>query len=129
MAARTAWEERAPTRGQWLLSLGLSVVGGLAWFIAGFGVAAGGLVAVLFGILPALTCLVAGWLLRSWWGLVATAVVYIAVSAVMWVLAVGGGPDGMAFLTVTFALYVVLPGVALSAIGTAIGRDTARRAG
>lgn len=122
-------EARGPTQAQWLLALGITILGGLAWFIAGFGLAAGGIVAVLFAILSALTCLVAGWLLRSWLGLAAAAAVYVVASAVMWVLAVGGGPAGMAFWTGAFALYVVLPGVVLAALGTAFGMYTARRAG
>ncbi len=121
MSSRITWEERRPTARQWLLGLGLTVLGGLAWFIAGFGVAGGGVLAVLVAIVPALTCLAAGWLLGSWWGFIASAAVYVVASAGMWVLAVGGGPAGMAFLTVGFILYVVVPGVVLAAIGTALG--------
>lgn len=67
------------------------------------------------GIIPALTCLVAGWLLRSWIGFIVTSVVYVAASAVMWIMAVGGG------LNAEYVLAIVLPGVALAALGTAIG--------
>lgn len=128
MSTRTTWEERRPTAGQWLLALGLTVLGGLAWFLAGFGMSSGGIVAILFAILPAVTCLVAGWLLGSWWGFIASAAVYVAATAGMWVLAaVGEGAAGMAFLSAEFALYVVLPGVVLAAIGTALGLYRARR--
>src|SRR5512146_1431386 len=97
-------EERQPTRGQWLLALGLTMVGGLSWFIFGWGLAGGlSLIAVVAAIVPAVTCLVAAWLLRTWMGAAAAAGVYVVVSAVMWVLAVGGGPGGMAFLTGNFA--------------------------
>lgn len=119
--------QRMPSGGRWVLSLGLTVLGGISWFLFGWGVAWGSpLVAVVSAAVPALTCLVAGWLLRSWWGLVAAVVVYVAVSALMWVLIGGGGPGGMAFLTIGFALYVVLAGVVMAAIGTAIGMYRAR---
>ena len=71
--------------------------------------------------LPAVMCLVAGWLLRSWWGLVASAVVYVAASAYMWFAFVTNFP-----LPVEFVWYVVLPAVVMSAIGTAIGKYRAR---
>ncbi len=139
MASRTTWEEQGPTRGRWLLGLGLAVLGGLSWWVYGFAVNAIGfsvsgrdigtiLLATLVAAVPAVTCLVAGWLLRSWTGLFAATGVYVVVSAFMWVLAIGGGPGGMTFLTGEFALYVVLPGVVLSAIGTLIGMSLVRRA-
>lgn len=124
---------RGPSGGSWAWGIALVVFGGLAWWLYGFAVAAVGFdinggkdfatmaLATLVAAVPALPCLLAGWLLRSWLGMVAAAVVYIAVSAVMWVLAIGGGPSGMTFWTVGFALAVVLPAVVLAAIGTAIG--------
>lgn len=126
MASHVMWVERRPAARQWLLSLGLVILGGLAWIVAGFGIAGGGLVAALFAVLPALTCLVAGRLLGSWFGFIATAGVYVAASAVMWVLAVGGGPAGMAFWSGEFALFVVLPGFLLAAVGTALGMYRSR---
>lgn len=70
--------------------------------------------------MPALTCLAAGWLLRSWVGLVVVSVVYVVAGAVMWVLSGGGDLNG------NYVLAIVLPGVALAAIGTAIGMYRAR---
>lgn len=127
------------------MGIALVVLGGLSWYLYGFVVAAFGfrlsegqdffttlvavVVAMLVAAVPALTCMASGWLLRSWWGLIATAVVYIAVSALLWVLAIGGGPGGMAFWTIEFALYVVVPAVVMSAIGTNIGMYNARHGG
>lgn len=97
---------------RWALGIGLPILGALSLVIWGFAIAAWG---PLAGIVPALTCLVAGWLLRSWLGLIVTSVVYVGAGAVMWILAGGGG------LNVEYVLAIVLPGVALAAIGTAIG--------
>lgn len=123
-------EERGPTGGQWFLALGLTLLGGLSWFIFGWGLVGGlSLIAVLAAVLPAVTCLVAGWLLRSWWGAAAAAGVYVVVSALLWFLAIVGMGDVQAW-TVGFPLYVVLPAVVMAAIGTAIGMyGDARRAG
>lgn len=118
-------EEQRPTLGRWLLALGLTVVGGLSWFIFGWGLVGGpSLLAVLASILPALTCLAAGWLLRSWWGAIAAAGVYVVVSAVMWVFIGAGG-----WMSVEFLLYAVLPAVVLASIGTAIAMYSDARAG
>lgn len=142
----TAEQQRqTPSAGRWALGIALVVLGGLSWYLYGFVVAAFGfrlsegqdffttlvavVVAMLVAAVPALTCMASGWLLRSWWGLIATAVVYIAVSALLWVLAIGGGPGGMAFWTIEFALYVVVPAVVISAIGTNIGMYNARHGG
>lgn len=127
---------RGPSAGRWTWSIGLVVIGGLAWWIYGFVLGAVGfslsggrdvfsiLVATLVAAVPALTCLVAGWLLRSWPGMIVAALVYVAASALMWMLAAVGD-----LVTAEFALYVVLPAVVLSAIGTIIGRATAGRRG
>jgi hypothetical protein len=122
---------RGPSAGRWALGVGLVIVGGLAWFIVGWGlVFAGSNVAlgIAVGVLPALTCLAAGWLLRSWMGALVTEVVYLAVSALMWVLAIVGPGDIQAW-TVAFPLYAALPAVVLGAIGTTIGMAIARRRG
>lgn len=127
----TAPPRRGPSAGRWALGLGLVIAGGLSWFIVGFGlVFAGSNVAlgVAVGALPALTCLAAGWLLRSWTGAVVTEVVYLAVSALMWVLAIVGAGDTQAW-TVAFPLYAALPAVVLGAIGTAIGTALAGHRG
>ncbi|HEX9037393.1 MAG TPA: hypothetical protein VF808_10430 [Ktedonobacterales bacterium] len=118
---------QTPSGRRWALSLGLVVLGSLTWFIFGWGMAWGAPpIVVLSALVPAVTCLIAGWLLRSWWGGIATAVVYVAASAVMWYWFVAGP---MSFLTVEFALAVVLPAVVMAAIGTAIGMYRFRRAG
>ena len=115
--------------GRWALSLGLVFLGGISWYLFGWGLVAGpDIIAMLAAVPPALTCLAAGWLLRSRRGLVAALVVYIATAALLWVLAVGGGPAGMAFLSATFALYVVLPAIVFATIGTAIGMYRASQA-
>ncbi|MGE5333777.1 MAG: hypothetical protein ACM3N4_03680, partial [Nitrososphaerota archaeon] len=80
---------------------------------------------ILVGAVPALACLAAGWLLRSWWGLAATVIVYLAASALLWFFAIVGVGDVQAWL-VAFPLYAVLPAVVMSAIGTAIGIARAR---
>lgn len=106
------------------LGLGLAVLGGLSWLIFGYGIVNGNLLVLLLAALPALTCLAAGWLMRSWWGIVAASLVYIAVSAPLWHALSIGAPA----TTPDFALYVVLPAVVMSLIGTTIGRSRARRA-
>lgn len=114
-----------------ILGLSLATLGGLSWFIFCWSIVHGQpqviiLSAVLLAFLPALTCLAAGWLVRSWWGLIAVPAVYVAISAVMWVLLVGGGPADLTFLTADFALYIVVPAVVMAAIGTLIGMFRAR---
>ena len=127
---------RGPSAGRWAWSIGLVVIGGLAWWIYGFVLGAVGfslsggrdmfsiLVSTLVAAVPALTCLVAGWLLRSWSGMIVAALVYVAASALMWMLAAVGD-----LVTAEFALYVVLPAVVLSPIGTFIGIAAAGRSG
>lgn len=115
--------------GRWALSLSLPILGGLSWFLFGWSVAWGNaLIATLASIAPAVTCLVAGWLLRSWWGLVATVAVYMAVSALIWGLFVVGPGDLQAW-ALTFPLHVALPGLVMAAIGTIAGRYSAGRRG
>ena len=125
--------EPLPPGVRWALGLGLVVLGGLSWLIFCWSLVHGQpqkvvLSAFLLAFLPALTCLAAGSLLRSWSGLVVAPVVYVVVSALLWVPLVGGGPAGLTFLTIDFALYVVVPAVIMSALGTAIGMYRDRRA-
>ena len=121
-----AREQRRPLSGRWALGLGLVAVGACLVGVLvpfGSGLDVFGLpVAILF----ATTCLVAGWLLRSWWGLIAIPVVYVAVAALMRALFVVNAPPDVGVLTGRFALSVVAPAVALSAIGAAIGMYRAR---
>ena len=79
---------------------------------------------ILAAILLAVTCLLGGWLLRSWWGLVVVPVVYAGIPALVSQL-MGGTISGDVW-PVGFALYIVLPAVVMSAIGTAIGMYRAR---
>lgn len=84
---------------------------------------------ILYAVVLSATCLFAGWLLRSWWGLVVVPVVYAGVAALASMLPwFGGGTDGSGWIG-GFALYIVLPAVVMSAIGTAIGMYQARRVG
>lgn len=115
-----------PPSGRWALGLGLVVVGAcLVGVLVPFGSGMDGL-AILLAILFATMCLVAGWLVRSWWGLIAIPVVYVAIAALMRALFVVNAPPDVGVLTGRFALSVVAPAVALSAVGTAIGRYRAR---
>lgn len=120
-----ARRRQKPSGGRWALGIGLAVLGALSWFVFGFLLVQAGLLsllAVLVGTGIALTCLVAGWLLRSWQGLVAVLVVYLAVGALGWTLF----GIGSSFVTVEFVLDMVLPAAVMSAIGTAIGMARAR---
>lgn len=118
----------------WIVAIGLMIATG---YLAGItGVAyTGGSTAfrVIFGILNALalasTCLLSGWLLRSWQGLVVIPLVYAGVAALIVYRFGHGGVGLMPVLTAGFALYVVLPAVVMSAIGTAIGMYTTVRSG
>lgn len=89
----------------------------LSLTIWGFAIAAWG---PLAGIVPALTCLAAAWLLRSWVGLVVTSVVYVVIGGIMWVLAVSDS------LNLNYVWAIVLPGVVLAALGTALGMYLSR---
>jgi hypothetical protein len=80
---------------------------------------------ILYVVVLTLTCLLAGWLLRSWEGHVAAAVVYVGVAALI-LLALSGGSLGN---IVGFLLYIAVPAVVMSAIGTAIGMSRAPEAG
>ncbi len=121
--------QRRPSGGRWALGIGLVIFGGLSWFIVGWGLVFAGsnvVMAIAVGTIPALTCLAAAWLLRSWTGAVAVEVVYLAISALMWMWAIVGVGDIQAW-AVAFPLYAALPAVVLGAIGTAIGMAVAGR--
>ena len=120
---------QGPSGWRWALGIGLVVIGALSWFIVGWGLVFAGsnaAVAMAVGAIPALTCLAAGWLLQSWTGAVVTEVVYLAVSALMWMLFIVGVGDTQAW-AVAFPLYAALPAVVLGAVGTAIGMALAGR--
>jgi hypothetical protein len=119
----TAHRRQLPPAGRWALGIGLVVLGALSWLVLGFIVASAPNVfyALLVAALPAVTCLAAAWLVRSWWGLVAAAGVYVAAAALIWLFAVSTS------LSAEFVGYIVLPALVMSAIGTAIGMLIARR--
>lgn len=129
MSFRSVPDDGMPPGVRWALAIGLTVIGGLSWFVFGWGVASGSFLGILLAaIVPSVTCLAAGWLLRSWWGMAASVVAYVAVSAVMWYWAIVGAGDIQPW-TFQFPLVVVLPGAIMGAIGTAIGMYRAGRGG
>lgn len=87
----------------------------------------GGLAAA---ILLAVPCLMAGWLLHSWSAVVAAPVIYVAtatgVAGLMASAGGGVGTNGISAFAVV--VYLVLPAVVMSAMGTAMGLYRARRA-
>jgi hypothetical protein len=109
--------------GRWIAAIApLVAAGGLA---PNFAYIQGDTMSILTGsiyaVVLAATCLLAGWLLRSWWGFVLAPVVYAGVTAFAMMMQGGGG------FPVGFYLYILLPAVLMSAIGTAIGMARARR--
>jgi hypothetical protein len=80
---------------------------------------------MLYAVVLAATCLLAGWVLRSWWAGLVALLVYAGVAALV-SLSIGGGIGNWSAWTVAFALYIVLPAAVMSAIGPAIGRYRAR---
>lgn len=85
-----------------------------------------GVVSLLATLVLSATCLLAGWLLRSWWGALATLVAYAGPAFV-----VALGFDGIlgAWLIIRFILYILVPAVVMTAIGTAIGMYGGRQGG
>lgn len=81
---------------------------------------------VAFAIALSLTCLLAGWLLRSWLGFLVTVIAYAGATALILSGTSGGGT--IIFVSLGFALYILLPGVVMSALGTFLGMLRARRA-
>ncbi len=77
---------------------------------------------VLYAVVLSATCLLAAWLLRSWWGLGVAPVVYVGMAALASMLPwFGGGVTDWTGWIGGFLLYIVLPAVVMAAIGTAIG--------
>lgn len=111
-------------RWQVAVGLGLAILGGLSWLFFGFGIRSGNQLLIVLSLLPALWCLAAAWQLRSWWGLAAVTLVYALVAAPLWHALSIDAPT----TTFDFVLYVLVPGVIMSAIGTAVGRSRARQA-
>lgn len=116
----------------WIVAIGMMIAAGYLAGITGVAYTGGSTVfRVLFGILNAIViaavCLLAGWLLRSWQGFVATPLVYAGVAALMAFRFGNGGVGLLPVLTGGFVLYIVLPAVVMSAIGTASGMLRVRR--
>ncbi len=124
---------------RWIAALGPASVGGFFAAIAAadytpFGVwSLRDLGGRIFVLALAATCMLAGWLLRSWWGLVVVPLVYVGAAyagiAALAADTLGGSVDFSAVFTREFALYIVPAAVAMSVIGTAIGVFTARHGG
>jgi len=85
------------------------------------------LTGIFYAFVLAATCALASWLLRSSWGFVVAPAVYVCIAATTMCLV--GGMSGSSVFTVGFALYIVLPAMAMSAVGTAIGISPTERAG
>lgn len=79
---------------------------------------------IAYAIALATTCFLAGWTLRSVWGGVVAIVVYLGV-AFLASVSLGGGGAAMT-LVYGLLLYILLPAVVMSAIGTGIGMFRAR---
>lgn len=114
---------------RWIAALGPVIAAGYlappVAYIPGFqGNILGVLPFLFYAIVLAAACLLSGWLLRSWWGFVVGSVVYAAVAAFasLWF----GGFGDMQVWPVGYVLYILLPALAMSAIGTAIGMYRAR---
>ncbi len=114
----------------WIPAIGLAVVSGYFAGLLGFGglqdfVLPNGLV-LLSPMLISLACLLSSWLLRSWWGLIAVPAAYVAFAA----LTNGYFMTGQLGLDFgLFGIFIVLPAVVMSIIGTAIGMYTTSRGG
>lgn len=66
MSYRGVPDDGMPPGVRWALAIGLTVIGGLSWFVFGWGLAYGSVpIAALAALVPAATCLAAGWL-RPW---------------------------------------------------------------
>ncbi len=81
---------------------------------------------IAYAVALSLTCLLAAWLLRSWLGFLVTVVAYVAATALILVLLNGGGT--LMFVSLGFVLYILVPAVVMSAVGTLIGMLRARGA-
>lgn len=118
---------------QWLAALG--PVAGAAYLappvrfipIAQFDVAFT-IAMTVYAVLLAATCLMAGWQLHSWWGLVTAPVVYVGVAALASLtLPWFGAGFNWSGWAAGFALYIALPAVVMAAIGTGLGMSGGRQ--
>jgi hypothetical protein len=108
---------------RWLSALAPLVTTGFLAGITGVVYTQAGVFGTLTGILYAFAlasaCALASWLLRPSRGWVVAPVGYVGVAALTLYLV--GGLGGMSAFTMGFALYIVLPAIAMSAVGAAIG--------
>ncbi len=81
---------------------------------------------IAYAIALSLTCLLAGWLLRSWLGFLIAVIVYVAAASL--ILTSSGGGGTLLFASLGVWLYIVLPAAVMSAVGTLIGMWRARGA-
>ncbi len=87
-------------------------------------------VSLLIALVFSATCLLAGWLLRSWWGALAATIAYAGPPFVMFVWSGGYGVGKLAgWLVIRFTLYILLPAVVMSVIGTVLSMRSASRGG
>lgn len=117
------------TVSRWVAALALVIAGGLLASDGPIGLAyAGSLIGDVMinitGILLAIgvgaTCLLAGWLWRSWWGFLMAPIVYVGVAALVSQPYAGWG-NWAAWWTMGVVEYIIAPAVVMSAIGTIIG--------
>lgn len=132
-----AISERQMQVGRWIAALAPVVAAGLLSFqlgnmpgMLGMRIPAGtagwsALPGVLYATVLAATCLLAGWLLRSWWALVVAPLAYAVAAAVVSQIFAAAEPSNV--WTLGFALYILAPAVVMAAIGTAIGKVRVRR--
>lgn len=116
---RTATVVRS-SPSQWALALSLPSAGG---FFAGlyYFSASTSLFDATVVLLASVTCLLAGFVLRSWLKLLVAPVAYLALTTFVSLYWVG------ADFGLDFALFVALPAVLMSALGTALGMYASRR--
>lgn len=124
-----ALSEREKQVGRWVAAIAPLIAAG--WLAPNVAYIQGDAVSILTGsiyaVVLAAPCLLAGWLLRSWWGFALAPVVYAGVAAIWLQMQSGAGLAGLSGLPSGFFIYILLPAVVMSAIGTAIGMYRARR--
>lgn len=112
----------------WIVAIGPALVGAfLAGIAYGVGITSGDVLRILLLIALALTCLVGAWVARSWVGFIVVPLAYLVnatLVVMIWSAMGAAGPGSNLFqgiVQIEYVLYLVLPAVVMSAIGTAIG--------
>jgi len=127
-----ALSTREASVSRWISALSLAITGGFVTLlfnsnIPGLITQTGSvleyLTVILFAFVFAVTCLLAGWLLRSWWGCVVVSIAYVCGSAL---LIMNFARVSFSIMVVWFVLYSILPAVVMSVIGTVIGKHRDR---